>query len=75
MERKKKEEEEEKKKEECHPNNDWQEKEYNGRNIAGGKRERKREREGEKKIDSREQTYDHWSCYSYYDERKKLLDE
>ncbi len=31
------------KEKECHPNNDWQEKEYNGRNIEG-KRERKREK-------------------------------
>jgi hypothetical protein len=23
------------KEKECHPNNDWQEKEYNGRNIDG----------------------------------------
>jgi hypothetical protein len=59
------------KRKECHPNNDWQQKKYNGRNIE---EKRERERKREEKIDSRANQRS-LELLFLLRRKKKLLDE
>jgi hypothetical protein len=59
------------KRKECHPNNDWQQKKYNGRNIE---EKRDRERKREEKIDSRANQRS-LELLFLLRRKKKLLDE